>query len=139
MPRKQPAPPPPEIEALQRRVVHWRRTRRQFSPMPEELWREAVSLAARYGLGPVARGLGVDYGTLKRRFNQSSPGSTSERQSSPAEEFVEIALPALSKSPEAMVTVELSAPDGSKLTVHLSGSAGPTVLDLAAAFWRRGA
>ena len=138
MPRKQPAPTPPEIEALQRRVVHWRSTRKQFSPMPEELWREAISLAARYGLGRVARGLGVDYGTLKSRYNQASR-TEAEPSSSGEAEFVELALPRLPKSAEAPVTVELAAPDGSKLTVHLSGSAGPTVLDLVDAFWRRGA
>jgi len=80
----------------------------------------------------------VDYGTLKSRYNQASR-TEAEPSSSGAAEFVELALPRLPKSAEAPVTVELAAPDGSKLTVHLSGSAGPTVLDLVDAFWRRGA
>ena len=135
---KQLTPALSDLAARRRRIDHWRSTREQFSPMPEELWREAVSLAARYGLGRVARSLGVDYGTLKSRYNQASR-TEAEPSSSGAAEFVELALPRLPKSAEAPVTVELAAPDGSKLTVHLSGSAGPTVLDLVDAFWRRGA
>ncbi len=142
MAQKQQAPTPSETEALRRRIDHWRRTRKKLSPMPEELWRQAVSLAGRYGLGPVARGLRVDYGTLKIRYDQSSSAGSetgSETGSPAGGDFVEIALPPLPEIPEGPVTVELSAPDGAKLTVHLTGSAAPTVMGLADAFWRRGA
>lgn len=138
MAQKQQAPTPPEIEALRRRIDHWRRTRKKITPMPEELWSEAVSLARRYGLGSVARGLRVDYGTLRIRYDQSS-SEDSEPHSPSSSDFVEIDWPPVQSSTDAPVTVELSAPDGAKLTVRLSGQVSSTVMDLADAFWRRGA
>ena len=42
--RRQP-PLPPEIIEAERRVERWRRTREKRSPMPEELWGQAVELA----------------------------------------------------------------------------------------------
>jgi hypothetical protein len=141
MAQKQKAPTPPDIKALRHRIDHWRHTRKKITPMPEELWTEAVSLARRYGLGPVARGLRVDYGTLKIRYDLSSGAADqdSEPRSPGSSGFVEIDWPPVQRSTDAPVTVELSAPDGAKLTVLLSGPAASTVMDLAEAFWRRGA
>lgn len=59
------------MELLRPRLQAWRASRRPGSPMPEDLWMEAVALARKHDPFVVARGLPVDYGALKRRMAQS--------------------------------------------------------------------
>ena len=46
------------VKHLQARIEQWRTTRERRTAMPPELWTEAVKLAQRYGVYPVARWLG---------------------------------------------------------------------------------
>ena len=135
---KQLTPALSDLAALRRRIDHWREARTVQEPLPEELWGEAVSVARRQGLFKVARSLRLSYQGLSGRLQQAA-----EEELRPntvgSGNFVEIDGALWSSATESQVTVELAAPDGSKLTVHLSRSAGPTVLDLVDAFWRRGA
>ena len=55
------------LGATARRIAKWRKTRRGRAQMPEELWREAVTLARAHGMMPTVRALQLDYGRLKKR------------------------------------------------------------------------
>jgi len=104
--------------------------------MPEDLWGSAVSLAGRHGLYPVARALGVDYGTLKRRVMRGTPRREQTGKVSP--EFIELApAPLLGRAKPPGMVVELWDADGAKLVVRLAEGEGLDVRGLAEAFWRR--
>ena len=47
------------LAALRRRIERWRRTRRGFAWMPEELWADAVALARVEGAYAIARDLAL--------------------------------------------------------------------------------
>ena len=65
------------LEDVRERLESWRRTRTTRG-IPEVLWRSAVRLARRAGVYAVARGLGLNYDSLKLSFPVSlDPGSRS--------------------------------------------------------------
>lgn len=124
---KRRAEPSREILAVRRQVERWRRTRPRSGRMPEELWELAVGLAGVHGVNPIARALGLDYYSLKKRLVAAGESS----QSSPA--FVELDVASAGSSTECVL--EFEERRGSKLTVRLRGS-----VDVAAileSFWKR--
>ena len=123
------------IEAVRRRIKHWRRVRERRSPMPAPLWAAAVALAAEHGIYPIARALGLNYETLKARVGRRADG---ERTGVMAARFVEVdGVPRIGAAPPAGSVVELSGADGATLVIRLAGRATLDVRALAAAFWRR--
>lgn len=133
MAQNQQTPPSQDIAALRIRIDQWRQTRTKTAPMPEELWHQAVALARLHGLGPVSRGLRVDYGKLKARVEQAPEENPSLKSTG----FVELDRAHLASPHDTAVTLELSAPDGAKLVVRLNGCEPMDLLGLAQAFWRR--
>lgn len=124
---------PARVDRLGRRIARWRRQRPKPSPMPEELWAAAVSLARSHGVGPIARALRLDYGALKKKM----AGRRKEGGSSPAG-FIELDAGRVLGGPGAGgPVVELWGVDGSKLVVRLAGRDGLDLLGLAEAFWKR--
>ena len=67
------------VEAVRRRIEHWRRVRQRRSPMPAALWAAAVALAAEHGVYPIARALRLNYETLKARVGRHADGRAHER------------------------------------------------------------
>jgi len=127
--------PAARVAAVRRRIEHWRRVREKRSPMPEELWTAAVSLAREHGLYRVVRALGVNYETLKARAGRLA--SDGAEAANGCGGFVELNGGHLvGRSPGAGSVVELSGADGAKLTIRLAGDA-PELLGLVQAFWRR--
>lgn len=131
MTRPRKASIPSDMKALGQRIDRWRKTRQKLGPMPEELWDAAVALADQYGVYATARGLPLDFGRLKRRVAQAAQNSRTEIQAcsiaphvtpgtEPSEtyQFVEIdASQVMEKSSLPKISVELSSPDGAKMTV----------------------
>ena len=125
-----------DVEGLRRRIDDWRRTRTRRSPMPGQLWEGAVALARAHGVYPMARALGVNYDSLKRRVVTETSGR--RRADGAAASFVELrpSVPFDLPKPAAAV-VELSNRSGDKLAIHLSEASDIDVMRLAAAFWIR--
>lgn len=143
---------PPDVEELGRRLEQWRETRQKHGPMPKELWDEAIALAEKYGVYCTARDLPVDFGGLKRRYVRAAETRSStalearettsleapSAASSEAHRFVEVdAAQVMELQGSQQVSVELSAPDGARMTVRLEGGTGVDMVGLAGAFWRR--
>jgi len=116
-----------------RRIERWRRTRRPYGRMPEELWEVAVSLAAVDGAYAVARALDLNYATLKRRVQRA----TGARRAGGAG-FVEIdAVQLMGAAGMAGSEVELSDASGTTMVIRLATDQAVDVAALLAAFRRR--
>ena len=93
---------------------------------------EAVDLAARCGIAPVARGLYIAYGALKRRLksNGRSRSGASRRR------FVEVrSLDPILEG--GRIVVEFADAGGARVTCRLPADAGIDLAALAGAFWNR--
>lgn len=129
--------------------------------MPAPLWAEAVALARKQGLYITARGLHIDYGTLKWRL-EHSPERTAGPKPAPAErpapggkpasgakpapgaklaakaverpQFVELAPP-LTFPAGAGARVEVVRRDGAKLAIQLRAGEALDVVGLVREFW----
>ncbi len=53
--------------------AHWRAATPVGARIPEDLWSQAVALAARHGVSKVAATLRLDYAGLKRRLTALTP------------------------------------------------------------------
>ena len=115
---------PAPLADAQTRFAEWRSRRvRRTERIPAVLWRAAARCAARFGVHPTARALGLDSGALKR---QMAP--------TPDAPFVEL-IPSLGASPpECILELENSA--GAKLRIELRGPAVPDIIELAHRFGR---
>ena len=122
------------VAALRRRIARWRRTRRGFAWMPEELWADAVALARVEGAYAIARDLALSYTSLRTRLARTTPPAR-PRHAKAAQGFVEVGGGALLGALGAGGSVvELTRRDGVTLVVRLSGAAPLDVVALSAAF-----
>jgi hypothetical protein len=128
MGRKARTPQALRVRQVRDRIALWRRTREKRSPMPAELWAEAVALARTEGTYRIAHAVGVDYGSLARRV--AEVGAADGGEAAAARGFVEIAGPQLfGETAQAGPVVEVCDGDGGRLTIRL-GREAP--LDVAA-------
>lgn len=119
---------PLSMEKGRQRLDRWR-TRRPYrrSPIPPALWALAVALARQQGVYPTARGLHLDYTTLKKRL---AAGDAEERASGPPT-FVE--LPGPSALSECVI--ELEGPRGGMMRMHVKGATLPDLVALSRVVW----
>lgn len=120
------------VEPVRGQLDAWRQSRNRGERIPESLWQAAAELARAFGVGRVARALGVGYHPLKERA-QSSPKPS--RSTEKAAAFIELPVPAPMHPSEWLV--ELEDGRGAKMTLRLAPGSGNEVLTLAQAFWRR--
>jgi hypothetical protein len=125
-------PLPEEITLLKRRISEWRNGRTERSPMPGEIWESAVTLAQIFGACKIARAVDLDYKSLRLRVVRAigNPGLVS-----PA--FVQLQVPTAAESvpmPAPGATIEISAPDGSRMWVQLEAGHGMEARAIVAAF-----
>jgi hypothetical protein len=124
----------PELYRVRNSIEVWRRTRLKRSPMPEEIWAEAMRLARRLGVWRVTSALGLCYESLRRRVEEKS---TQTRASAPR--FVEMrASDLVGMARHDGAVVELCATDGTRMTVRLCEGMPVDMTALVGAFRRRG-
>jgi hypothetical protein len=121
---------PASLARARSRFAQWRSSRaRQTERIPAALWKAAARCAARFGVHPTARALGLDYAALKRQMTSAAiPARTA------ASSFVELLPSVRSSQPECVVELESKA--GTKLRIELRGSAIPDLVELARRFGR---
>lgn len=109
---------PRRLETVRRRVDRWRGTRAHArSPMPAALWAAAVALVRQHGVYRTARGLRINYGTLKQRVEAGD--HTSARVPSG---FVELAGP--QPTARDACVIEIDGPRAA-VRIRLNGLALP--------------
>jgi len=123
------------VRELRERIAQWRRTREKRAAMPEELWREAVTLARGKGTYAVARGVRVDYQSLARRVAESRGGNDEASGGSTFVELSSAQLLGASMSPGSVV--ELCNSEGVRLTIRLGCSTPLDVAGLVRSFCQR--
>ncbi len=132
----------PALEELRRRFDAWRSTGRKGRRIPEELWAAATGLAQEYGVNRVARTLGLDYVSVKRRLDSSnspqaktSPTEAQAGRASPAAgaRFIELAVEPMARLPQCVV--EFEGVRG-KFTLRVGGYNAADIVALAEALSR---
>ena len=126
---------PAEVERLRERIERWRQARGKRGPMPAPLWASAVALARRRGVYATAKGLRVDFGSLRRRLAAAAERTAPSRERQPT--FVEITPAAMFGAAGPGASVELSSPEGVKLTVRLAAGEELDVGALVRELWGR--
>lgn len=120
--------PAPLMSDVQRRIEHWRRTRRCRTAMPEELWMAAAAVARVRGVNATADALRLDYYRLKSRLGNGS-------QKVPrAITFVEARVPPVPQVAGEEYLVELERTDGGRMRARVSTLDALAVLS--ESFWR---
>ena len=141
---------PAQLRKLQERLERWRRTHVVGSRLPDELWAAAVEMAGVYGLNRTAKTLRLDYNSLRKRVggqshvavhaadqSKSCVLKSGDLQKSGGVRFVELAN---SSGVGVSVggcecSVEWEDAAGSKMRVHLKGTAMPDLAALSRSFW----
>lgn len=131
MQRSRPSDLPASVDTLRARMQRWRQSPSKGCRMPEALWQAAARLARAHGLSPVAKALGLDYYSLKKRTGSVSGTPAPAAPVSPV--FVELGLP----SGAGGIMLELAARDGAKMTARIPDGSHLDLVALAEAFWRR--
>jgi len=127
MNRKALPPLPAEYEELHSQLDHWRKTREKRSRVPEAVWDSAARLAEEFGINRIARALGLNHTTLKKRLSGSG---ARKKESDPV--FVEIGSAAPAFSSECVLELENRA--GAKMRIELKGERVIDLLELTRAF-----
>ena len=121
---------------LRERIERWRRTREKRTAMPVELWDEAVRLARGGRAYLIARGVGVDFASLRRRIAEAEASGRRADGAATAGRFVELSGAQILGTPAATgPVVELSDRDGVRLTIRLGGGETLDVAGLVQGFW----
>lgn len=121
--------------ATARRIAKWRKTRQGRGRMPEELWREAVTLAGVHGMMPTVRALQLDYGRLKKRVAAAGGLQTAEprlaqlARSRPAPAFIDVGtageirqrVQRETRAVAGVMAIELTLATGERLTIRVDG------------------
>jgi hypothetical protein len=119
-----------EIEKVREKLDAWRAGRRSGASrrrIPEQLWRQAVKLAAEHGADRTRRALGLNHRSLKERIEKA--GRTQEAQQPT---FME--LPGGLMPPCGGSVVELESGDGQKMRIQLASGERIDVAELARSF-----
>ena len=108
------------LTQLATRFEDWRHRRTSSAaPIPQSLWEQAVSLTAVLSISRVAQGIGVSWGTLKKRCTaQHSLPAAAEPCTTLG--FVEVPTPAAWPVPTPGTEIELQRRDGARLRIHSS-------------------
>ena len=123
-----------ELAGVKQALDEWRRREKPPKPIPAPIWSEAVSLAKRHGVGPVAAGLKLDYAKLKAKLAAATDGNVGDaalRPVTPA--FVELFGTAAIPGPPTTIgpcVLRIESPQGVRVRVDLAdvGTAELTAL-----------
>jgi hypothetical protein len=123
-----------DLSILCRQLDDWRKSQPGRPRLPAEVWEEAAALARTHGISRVSRTLRLSFHKLRQLVDPSAAAVAGAP--APAA-FIELP-PLTGPGPNGCgCIVELCDGDLAKMTVRLAGES-PALLELAAAFWRRG-
>mgnify|MGYP001806942214 CR=1 FL=1 len=111
--------------------AHWRTTAPKGARVPEELWSQAVVLAASQGVSKVCTTLRLDYTGLKRRLT-AFLAKPPEPPTTPPD-FVDLVLAAPPSGSVCVLVV--SDPRGRSLRLEWTGTTASEVASVARRLW----
>ena len=111
--------------------AHWRTTAPKGARIPEELWSQAVVLAASHGVSKVCTTLRLDYTGLKRRLTARMAKSPEPSTTPP--DFVDRVLGLPPSGPDCVLV--MSDTRGRSLRIDWSGTAPNEVASVARNLW----
>ena len=133
-----------QLDALRRRVEHWRAHRNGGrSKVPEGLWRAAVEVARVAGVHATSKALRFNYYSLKDRLVQADSAALTPKEPAGDATFVEVQMlpvPSLAPRESAVddrTVVEFVGPRGARMRIDVTGTSRVDVVGLAQAFWSR--
>lgn len=105
-------------------LLEWRRGGRSPRRIPDQVWERAVAVASEYGVGPVARELGLDHAKLKSKLEQRPSGqdlvAPQASQALPAT-FVELLHGAAGSNSLEPCIFRIESRAGSRMSVEVGG------------------
>jgi hypothetical protein len=119
---------PSELKELGLKIEQWRGDPCRSRRMPESLWALAVEVAGQHGVCRVARCFSLDYYSLKERMRSGVETVGPQRKAT----FIQ--LPNLSSSSSIECSIEIEQPRGSRLRIHVKGTALPDLASTVRAF-----
>jgi hypothetical protein len=109
-----------ELAQLATRFQDWRHHRTTPSDsIPQALWEQAVALTAVFSVSRVAQGIGLSWGTLKKRCTAYLPAPAVAEPCTTLG-FVEVSTRATWPVPTPATEIELQRRDGARLRIHSS-------------------
>ncbi len=108
----------------------WRKTRKQKSRIPDELWTAAVSLSDRYSIHCISKALHVNHTALRDRVSSYKTNKNQHTHSC----FIELPPP---QSPVFECLVEMENRFGDKMRMNFSGGVGLDLWALSQNFWEK--
>ena len=106
-----------DLTRVATRFADWRPRRSSSAPIPASLWEQAVSLTTVLSISRVAQGIGVSWGTLKKRCTAQYSAPATEEPST-ALGFVEVPGIPIWPRPPSGTEIELYRPNGARLRIH---------------------
>jgi len=128
---KKPAKVPAVLSAASKQFDRWRKRHRPRQRLPQEFWRQAATLARKYGLNPTARALGLNYHSLKRHLAKTTLTEGIPTQAAP--DFIEL-LPGAMTPGAVECTIEWADSGGATVRIHLQGVRLPELASLVHVF-----
>ena len=128
---KQPAKIPVALSAASQRFNQWRSRHRKRTRLPKELWRQAAALAREHGLNKTARGLGLEYYSLKKHLDEMTTEEVIPAKAEP--DFIELVGGVMTPG-STECTIEWSDGGGSTVRMHIKGAGLSELASLASVF-----
>ena len=127
----------PSLADVRKLFEAWRQTRTYRSPIPEQLWVAAASLAPSYPLSKISTTLRLNYSNLKKHVAALSYSPDRSRDEEVS--FLELpqagnALHGVSPGPAYPCTVDLAKPSGERMSCTFYGSVPADLVHLVQAF-----
>ncbi len=122
----------------------------RFSSTPVEVWDTAVALSVKYGVGRIARTVGLDYGALRKRIAELTRKPTGKSDSEQSITFVEVPTTGILRAEKSVpeprpdptlesgLVIDISRPDGARMRVSLKPGVELDAAGIVAAFAGRG-
>lgn len=115
------------LDELRQSLDDWRREGRTPRRIPDQIWEQAVAMAAVYGVGPVAKDLHLDHAKLKSMLASKCPQGLVAARTQVHQEplipatFFELVAPAQLSSSLGQCVLSLESGRGGRMRVEVSG------------------
>ena len=125
----------PDILKVRHQIDEWRQSPTRSRRMPQELWAAAIDLAKEHGVSLVSRSLKIGYTDLKHHVRGDKKPSSRAKRRQGSTDFVELRPQQLTlESNSSSSTLEVTSPDGGKMTVRFSAGSSFDLPALVSAF-----